>query len=169
MADLVVEDFGRGARQRAQTVVAQHRKIVGQRHAGELHAVNNLHRREGMNVHSRHGILHGAKNVAVVELGKIARQAALYADLGGAQIPGFDSLSRHVIQTMEVSVAFPRPAAERTELASHETDVRKIDVPVHNIGDDVAREFRPEHVRCNQQAEQVVALGIRQGVRLLQG
>ena len=62
---------------------------------------------------------------------------------------------------MEVSVAFPRTAAEGAELASHETDVREIDVPVDDVGDDVADEFRTEHVGRDQQTEQVVALGVR--------
>ena len=96
VANLVVENFGGGAGQRAQAVVAQHRKIVGQRHAGEFDAVDNFHGRERVDVHAGHGVFYGAKNVAIMKLGKIARQAALNADFRGAELPGFDRFSRHL-------------------------------------------------------------------------
>jgi len=44
VANLVVENFGGGSGERAESVVAQHGKIVGQRHAGEFDAVDDFHR-----------------------------------------------------------------------------------------------------------------------------
>src|SRR3954464_9540987 len=123
MPNVVVKDFCCSARERAQPIVSQHRKIVRQWHAGEFDSVNDLHRRERVNVHSWNSTLHGAKNVAVVELGKTMREPALYADLGGAKIPRLDSFTRHVIQTMEVGICFPGSSAEGAELASHKTDI----------------------------------------------
>src|ERR1700746_2532985 len=112
-----------------------------------------------MNVHLRDSILHGAKNISVIELGEIAGKSALYADLGGAELPRLDCLSGHVIQTVEVSIALAGPSAERAELASHEADVREVHVAVHYVGHDVAGEFRPQHIRGDQQAQQVITFG----------
>jgi hypothetical protein len=60
MTNFVVEDFCGGARQRAQTVVAQHCQIVTQSHTGQLNAEHNFHGRECMDVHTGNGRLHGA-------------------------------------------------------------------------------------------------------------
>ncbi len=168
VANLVVENFGGGAGQRAQAVVAQHGKIVGQRHAGEFDAVDDFHRREGVDVHARDGVLDGAENVAVVELGKIVRQAALDADFGRAELPGLDGLLRHLVEREEVGVGLARAAAEGAELASHETDVGEIDVAVDHVGDEVAGEFGAQQVGGDQQAEEIVAFGIGQRVGLFQ-
>ena len=100
----------------------------------------------------RNGVLDGAQNVAVVKLGKIARQSALNADFGGAELPGFDGFARHIVERVEVRVGLARAAAEGAELASHKTDVGEIDVAVHHVGDDVAREFGAQHVGGDQQA-----------------
>ncbi len=43
-AHVVIENFGGGAGQSVESIVAQHAEIVGQRHAGEFDAVNDLHR-----------------------------------------------------------------------------------------------------------------------------
>ena len=108
---------------------------------------------------SRDGLLHGAENVAVIELGKIARQAALNADFGGPELPRFDGFASHVVESVEVGVGLARAAAEGAELASHETDVGEIDVAVDHVGDDVAGEFGAKQVGRDQQAEEVVAFG----------
>ncbi len=168
VANLVVENFGGGAGKRSQSVVAQHGKVVGERHAGEFHAVDDFHRREGVDVHARDGVLDGAENVAIVELGKIVGQAALDADFGGAELPGFHRFLRHLIECEEVSVGLARAAAEGAEFASHETDVGEIDVAVDHVGDDVAGEFGAQQVGGDQQAEQIVAFGVGQRVGLFQ-
>src|SRR5579864_8302650 len=146
VANLVVENFGGGARQRSEAVVAEHGKIVGQRHAREFYAVNNFHRRKGMDMHARNRLLDRAQNIAIVELGKIAGQASLNADFSGAKLPGFTRLSCHVVERMEVSVRLAGAAAEGAEFASHETDIGEIDVAVDDVGDDVAGEFGAQQV-----------------------
>ena len=153
---------------RPKPVVAQHGEIVGQRHAGEFDAVDNFHRRKGVDMHARHGVLDRAKNVAIVKLGKIVRQTALNADFGGAKLPGFDRLLRHLIERQEVGVGLARAAAEGAEFASHETDVGEIDVAVDYVGDDVAGEFGAQQVGGDQQAEQIVAFGVGQRVGFFQ-
>src|SRR5579862_8307173 len=133
MPDLVIKDFRSCTRQSAEPVVAQHRQIICEGHARQFNAVNNLHGREGMDVHPRNRILYGAENIAVIELGKIARQTTLYADLGCAQLPGLDRFSRHIVEAMKISVCLARAAAECAEFASHETDIGEIDIAVDDV------------------------------------
>src|SRR5712671_94571 len=163
VSNFVVENFGCCARESAQSVIAQHRKIVGQRHAGEFHAVDNLHGREGMDVHARHSILYRAQNVAVVKRRQSVRQAALDADFGGAESPGFNGFLRDLIEAQEIGVGFARAAAEGAELASYEADIGEVYVAVDDIGDEVAGEFGAQKVCGYQQAEKIVAIGVGQG------
>ncbi len=119
-------------------------------------------------MHAGDRALHGAKNVAVVKLREIARQAALYADFGGAELPGFAGFLRHLIEREEVCVGLARAAAEGAELASDKTDVGEIDVAVDDVGDDVAGEFGAQYVGGGEQAEQIVAFGVGERVGLFE-
>ena len=96
------------------------------------------------------------------------RQAALNADFGGAELPGFHRFLRHLIEGQEVSVRLARAAAEGAEFASHETDVGEIDVAVDDVGDEVADEFGAQQIGGDQQAEQVVAFGVGECVGFFQ-
>ena len=58
---------------------------------------------------------------------------------------------------MKIRIRFARTAAERAELASDKTDIRKIDIAIHYIADDVAHEFAAQIVRRNQQCQQRLA------------
>jgi hypothetical protein len=60
-----------------------------------------------------------------------------------------------------------RAAAEGAEFASDETDVGEIDVAIHDVGDEIAGEFGAQQVGGGEQAEQVVALSVRERVGLL--
>ena len=113
-----------------------------------------------MDVHPRDGVFDGAENVAVVELGKIAGQAALNADFGRAELPGFHSLTGHVIERVEISVGLAGTSAEGAEFTSHKTNVGEVDVAVNHVGDDVAHEFGAESVGGDEQAKEIVTLGI---------
>ncbi len=94
------------------------------------------------------------------------RQSALNADLRCAQLPGFDGFLPDLIRLKEIRVGFARAAAEGAELASHETDVGEVDVPIHDVGDEVAGKFGAQQVGGGEQAEQIVAFGAGQGVSL---
>src|ERR1017187_891244 len=87
VANLVVENLGGGAGQGAESIVAQHRKIVGQRHAGEFDAVDNFHGGKGVNMHARHGFLYGAENVAVESL-LAERMWRIWSSRISAAVPG---------------------------------------------------------------------------------
>src|SRR6202034_4766641 len=166
VANLVIENFGGGAGQRSESVVAQHRQIVLERHAGEFDAVDDFHRREGVDVHTRDGVLDGAENVAIVEFGEIVRQASLDADFGGPELPGFDCFLRHLIEREEVGIRFARAAAEGAELASYKTDVGEIDVAIDYIGDEVAGEFGAQQVGSDEKTEQIIAFRAGEGIGL---
>ncbi len=168
VSNLIVQNFGGSSGQCAETIVAQHRQIVGERHARQFDAIHNFHRGKGMNVHPGSDLFHGAQNVAVIKLREVAREPALDAHLGRAQLPGFHRFLPDLFRTKEVSIGLARPAAEGAELASDETNVGEIDVAVDHVSDDVPGKLGAEHVRGHQQTEQVVPFRIRERVRLLE-
>jgi hypothetical protein len=61
---------------------------------------------------------------------------------------------------VEISVRLAGTAAEGAELASHKTDVSEIDIAVDHVSDDVADEFGAESVGGDEQAKEIIALGI---------
>ncbi len=166
LAHFVIQNFGCGARQRVQPVIAKHQKIVAQRHAGQFDAVDDFHRRERVNVHLRHRAFYGAQNVAIIIRRQTVRQAALDANLGRAQVRRFFGFARHVFERMKIRIGFARTAAEGTEFASDETHVREIDIAIHDVADDVADQVAAERIGGHQQGDQVGAAAIRQSVPL---
>jgi hypothetical protein len=97
-AHLIVQNFCCSTGERAQTVIAQHAQVIAQTHAAELHAINDFHRREGMDVHLRNGVLHCPQDVAIVERRQAMRKTALDADFGRAELPGFDRFLGNLIK-----------------------------------------------------------------------
>src|SRR5437763_670725 len=79
-----------------------------------------------------------AQNIPVIKFGKIPRKPALNAHLGRTQIPCFLRFPGHIVEIVKVRIRFARAAAECAELASYEADIREIDVPVDDIGDNVS-------------------------------
>ncbi len=114
-------------------------------------------------------VFDGAQDVAVVERRQSVRQPALNADFGRAQRPGFDGFLRHGVEAVEVAVGFARSAAEGAKFASDKTDVGEIDVAIDHVGDQIADQIAAQHVGRDQQAEQIVAFGIRQQQALFAG
>ena len=74
---LVVEDLGRGTRQRRQPDVLQAPQVVGQRLAESLGTLGHLERGETMHVDVRRGFLHGPGDVDVVIAVEVGVDAAL--------------------------------------------------------------------------------------------
>ena len=88
--DLVVEDLGGGAGQRAQAGVLEPAQVVGQRLAEALGALGDLERGEAVDVDVGRGLLHRPGDVDVVVAVEARVDAALQADLGGAEVGGLD-------------------------------------------------------------------------------
>src|SRR6266849_2769077 len=117
-----------------------------QRHAGELYAIDNLHGREGVDVHAWHGALHGAQDVTIVKGRQAVRESALDADFGGAELPCLVCVFRDFVETEIVGVRFARAAAESAEFASDEADVGEVNVAVDDVGDQVAGQLGTQEV-----------------------
>src|SRR2546429_440166 len=122
-----------------------------------------------MDVHARHGIFYGPQNVAIVERRETVRQAALDADFGGAELPGFDGFLRDLVHSQEVCIGFARAAAEGAEFASHEANIGEVDVAVHYIGDKIAGELRAKNVGGDEHAKKVVTVTLSEGERFFAG
>ena len=60
----------------------------------------------------------------------------------------------------KVGVGFPGPAAEGAEFAADKTNVREVDIAVHDVGDQVARKLDAQQVGCGQHAEQVITIDV---------
>ncbi len=84
--DLVVEDLGRGARQRAQAGVHQPHEVLVERLAEAPGPLGDLERGEAVDVDVGGRLLHGAAHVDVVVAVEVRVDAALQADLGGPQL-----------------------------------------------------------------------------------
>ncbi len=133
-ANAIVENFGSGAGNAAETFVFQHRQIVEERHAGLFNAVGNFHGGKSMHMQGGDGALDGAKDVAVEESVEIARQPALDADFGGAGVPGLLSFADDIRRRERVGVGSVGAFAETAEAAADEADVGKINVAIDNVG-----------------------------------
>jgi hypothetical protein len=94
IADFVVEDFRRRAGQGAKAGFLQPRQIFGDRQAQRRRALLNFQRREGVDMHARHGLFHRAAQFQIGLAGIVGMDAALHADFGRAAIPGLDGAPR---------------------------------------------------------------------------
>src|SRR4051794_1383168 len=130
VTNLIVKNLRRSSGQGVETIVTKHRKIIGERHAGELNAVHNFHGRKGMDMHAGNGFFHGTQDVAIVEGRQAVRKPSLNADLSRSEIPCFLCLSGHLLQGDKIGVGFAGASAEGAELTPHETHVGEIDIAV---------------------------------------
>ena len=69
---------------------------------------------------------------------QIRVDAALHADLGGADHPGLLGAGADLVHRQRVGVRVRAPLGERAEPAAGVADVGEVDVPVHHVGDVVA-------------------------------
>ena len=141
-ADVVVEDLGRGARQRAEARVAQPREVVAQRHLGGVRALPDLERRERVDVQV--GQLGPDRlDQLDVPLAREARvDAALQAHLGAAAVPRLVAAAQDLLAPQQVrgaaQVLGQLALGERAEAALEVADVGVVDVPADDVGDVVA-------------------------------
>ncbi len=149
-ANVVVENFGGGARQRAETGVAQPLQITRQRLADAVRAVPNLERREGVDMHARHGIFHRAQQREIGRAVERRMDAALHADFGGAALPGFRGTARDFIEREVVGLAAQivggLALGEGAEGAFVFADVGIVDVAVDDVAHGLAADLAPQGV-----------------------
>src|SRR6266478_2843587 len=100
-----------------------------------------------MHVHPGNRMLDGAQQVAVEKSVEIARQSALNANFRGAAFPGLARATHHFFERKRVCVRGSGPASKAAKTASYETNVRKVDVAIHNVSDCVSDSLLPQLIR----------------------
>src|SRR5439155_17323926 len=78
-------------------------------------------------------VLHRADEIEVEGPRKIRVDPALHADLRRASPPGLLGLVRYVAQRERVGLGVDLALREGAEPAPHVTDVREVDVAVHDV------------------------------------
>ena len=81
---LVVEDLGRGARQRGEAGVLREGEVLGEVHVEPFRAFGDLERGEAVHVDARRRLLHEADDVEVVVAVEVGVDPALETHLGRA-------------------------------------------------------------------------------------
>ena len=162
-ADLVVEDLGGGAGQRAEAGLLEAAQEGLERHAERRRALPDLERREGVHVHVGGRFLHRAAEVEIGLPGVVGVDAALHADFGRAALPGFDHAPLHLVEPEVVRLAAQvlgeLALGEGAELAAEVADVGVVDVAVDDVGHDVAARLAPQRVGGVHHRLEVVAAG----------
>ena len=144
--NLVVEDFGGGARNGVQTCGAQFGQPLTNALAALGRTVDDLHRAEGVHMHAGHPLLDRAHQIGVPGDGQLWVDTALHADLGGTgdvRLPGAvsDLLGRE-----REGVGIALALREGAETAAGVADVGEVDVPIHHICDVVADHVRTDRI-----------------------
>ena len=150
VAHLVVEHLGRGAGQAAEAGVAQLGQVVGEREAERGGAVPDLERREGMDMHARDRLAHGAADIEVMLAGVLGMDAALHADFGGAAVPRLarapHDLLRGEVVGRAAQVGRELALGEGAEAAAEVADVGVVDVAHDGVGDRVAHHVLAQRI-----------------------
>ena len=102
---LVIEDLGRGARQRAEPRVLEAQQVVLQIPLGRRGSLPDLERRERVHVDRRYRVLHGTQQIQVPATGESRMDPALQADLGAAALPRLDGAPGDLVDAQEVGGA----------------------------------------------------------------
>ena len=92
-------------------------------------------------------MLDGAQQIAVEKSVEVARQSALNTNLRGAAFPGLARAAHHFLERERVCVRGSGPASKAAKTASHETNVREVDVSIHNVSDCVSDSLLPQLIR----------------------
>ena len=126
----------------ARPGVAEQDEVLVERQPERRRALPDLERGERVHVDPGHGLLHGAADLEVGLAGEARVDAALEADLGRAALPRLARAARDLAGRHDVRAAAQvrgEPALrEGAEAAAEVADVRVVDVPRHDVGDDVA-------------------------------
>ena len=133
-SDAVVEHLGGGAGRRTEAALEQVVEDVVRRAAGALAHVVDLHRRVGVQVELRRGLLGEPQPAPVVLERVVGMDPALHADLGRAEIDRLGDPLREVLLADLVGVGRAPALAEAAEGTADDADVGEVDVAVDDEG-----------------------------------
>ena len=91
----------------SQGRVLQHLQVIASGQTGFINAMDDLHWREGVNMHVGHRFLDGNQHIAIVVAIQVAWQAALYTDLCGTAFAGFKGALLDFIEAEKIGVWCP--------------------------------------------------------------
>ncbi len=142
-ANVVVENLGSRARQRAQPRLLQLEQKLAHRNAERLRAMADFERRERVNVNLRLGLLRRAADLQVGVPGEGGMDASLHAHLRAAPVPGFAHAALDFIEVDQIrrapQVLVRSAFGERAEAALVQANVRVVDVAddgvTHRVAD----------------------------------
>ena len=169
VADLVDENFAAAAGNRAEPRFLEARDDLLQRHAEDFREMVELRRREPVDVDRRVVRPDVVEQVQVVIDAELRMMPALHQNLRAADRLELLDLFADLLGRKHVRVVLALGAHERAELAVDVADVRVIDVPVDDVGDDlvavavVVRALALASARIGQFAQ----LGQRREIKLL--
>ncbi len=162
IADVLVQHLGGGAGERAEPRLLELGEVLRDRQPGAGRPIQDLFRREGVQVHLGQRRLDRAAEIDVVAPVELRGQAGLDADLGRAHLPRLDGAADHLVHREEVAFLLAVVAAERTEGAMLDAHVREVDVAVDDVGDHVARLAVAHLVRDQGEGLEVAPVGLGQ-------
>ena len=168
---LVVEDLGGRARERGEAGVAEQGEVLVERQPERRRALPDLERGERVHVDPGHGLLHGAADLEVGLAGEARVDPALEADLRRAALPRLaraagDLAGRHDVRAA-AQVRGEPALREGAEAAAEVADVRVVDVPRDDVGDDVAVPLPAPLVGGGEHGGEVRAARLEQRGRVL--
>ncbi len=144
---VVVEDLSGRSGNRVDTGLTSSGQPVadGQTCAGD--AVDDLHRRVGVQVETGHPSLDLAGQLEVRGPRQVRMDAALHTDLGRAHRPRLFGADADLLLGEGVGVDVVASLRERAEPAPRVADIRKVDVPVDDVGHVLTDRVPPQVVR----------------------
>ena len=98
----VVEDLGRGPRQRAQSGFLEPRQELGDTDPEGLGSLPHLQRRKPVHMHVGHGLLDRLHHRYVEVAGEFGMNTALEAHLGGPRLPCFLGPVGHLVNLQQI-------------------------------------------------------------------
>ncbi len=134
-ADLVVEDLRCGSGHGPEAGVANAAQEVGHRQARAGSAVGDLHGGERVDVHVGDAALDRGDKVDVSRGREVRVDAALHADLGGAEAPGLLGAVAHLVEGKRVGIRVGPSLGEGAEAAADVAHVGEVDVAVDDVRD----------------------------------
>ena len=155
--DVIVQDLSPAARNGIEARVSHPRDGVANADFAALGNVHNLRRGEAMAPDLGEAALDGAQQIFIPFDLQVGVQSALHEDPRPAEIERLLDLFEDHFVRVEIPFSVAHRPVERAKAAVFRAEVRVIDVPVDDIGNDAVRMmFTPHRIRFHADADQIV-------------